>query len=690
MPTQIGQAFSVKNLRRCWGWICANPESAYKNYFRDIYSAYELGLEKNLSDLSKRLRDGAFQPRHASKLYFPKGSGLLRPWSLLTVEDQIAYQAAASIVAAKLYPRVRRRYWKSIFGNLYAGKNSTFFYHDWRRSYRRYTQAMRSAYGDGNDWTASFDLTACYDSLDHRVLRDRLTIIGIEKEVCDLLLRWLCHWSVHRDDTPVFVEHGIPQGPLASGIISEVVLSHFDMVKSPVDVVYTRYVDDIRLFAPTEQSLRRHLITLDLASKEIGLFPQSSKIAIHEVNDIEDEVKSISRPPEELYDETDEVDQVVVNSRIQELTDRLLIRNETRFKFVLAHALPNAKLGIRLLKLLRRYPHLHGSICRHLEKSPTLAKSVSKDALKLLRSYDLYPSFTASMIRMLHNRVHSNYRASLTKYCQSRLAATPAITDPELFASVASVVIASGSTPWNKVEKYATWDRSFWVRTQLLRCVRIDLVGKASAGTLANKLLRDSITDVAVVAAGMMLEHGLILEKPFTDANLRGQHALREAKVIGRVTRAEDPIAEKITDILGRKVSGIEWKTILGSEYRETIGKVVRWHAYSRTDATSWTNLSDTLMDIVLNKFVAHDGTIGGYTLGGIGSFVGSSTSRFARKYPSLRAVADEIHTMRLESDLSHPVTRSTSRPTKYIRHKQMLDVIPRLADGWAEMWANW
>lgn len=220
--------------------------------------------------------------------------------------------------------------------------------------------------------------------------------------------------------------------------------------------------------------------------------------------------------------------------------------------------------------------------------------------------------------------------------------------------------------------------------------MRVDLVGVASAGALANRLLRDQVADVAVVAADVMLEHGLALTRPYTDAKLQGQHALRAGKVIGRVARAEDPIRDMIAEILGQKIQAIEWKSVLGSDYTDTIRKVARWHAYSRTDATSWTNLTDTLMDIVLNKLAAHDSSVGTYTLGKIGSFVDSTTSRFARKYPKLRAVAVDIHAMRLESDLSHPITRRTKRPTRHIQYKEMREVMPRLADGWAEMWAQW
>lgn len=240
------------------------------------------------------------------------------------------------------------------------------------------------------------------------------------------------------------------------------------------------------------------------------------------------------------------------------------------------------------------------------------------------------------------------------------------------------------------MKQITTCDRSFWARAQLLRYVRTDLVGTATAAALANRLLRDPIADVAVVAADVMLEHGLALERPYTDANLRAQNALRAAKVIGRVTRAEDPIRDMISKVLRRNVQRIDWKTILGSDYRDIIPKVARWRAYSRTDATSWVNLTDTLMDIVLDKLAARDGSIGQYRLGEIGSFLSSGTSRFAKKYPQLHSVASRVHELRTESDLSHPITRATGRHTNYIRYEQMECAKPDLAAGWLEMWNQW
>ena len=82
---------------------------------------------------------------------------------------------------------------------------------------------------------------------------------------------------------------------------------------------------------------------LDLLSKEVGLFPQSSKIDIHQVTDIEAELKSVSQPFEEVLDEEEEgVDQDKLCHRLIELSKNHKVSNTTEFKFLLAYAEPRA------------------------------------------------------------------------------------------------------------------------------------------------------------------------------------------------------------------------------------------------------------------------------------------------------------------------------------------------------------
>ena len=172
-------------------------------------------------DLAERLRRGIYEPETSTKLFHPKASGILRPYSLLSVEDQIVYQAALNLIAEKLYPRVVQRYNKHVFGHLYAGKTSTWFYRKWSDGYKAFNNATKQAFADGYIYTASFDLTACYDSLDHRVLNHFLGKLGFDPDFRTKLTEWLEKWMA--TECRIFHNHGIPQGPLSSGLLSEVV-----------------------------------------------------------------------------------------------------------------------------------------------------------------------------------------------------------------------------------------------------------------------------------------------------------------------------------------------------------------------------------------------------------------------------------------------------------------------------------
>src|SRR5262249_45118966 len=139
--------------------------------------------------------------------------------------------------------------------------------------YAAFNRAARQAVADGFRFRARFDLTAFYDSLDHGVLRHFLLKIGCDKEFCDTFTEWLSRWTATQRQ--IYHNHGIPQGPLGSGMLAEVVLQHFDRHHgSPNAVRYLRYVDDTRLFARSEKELRRMVTRLDLLCKDVGLFPQ--------------------------------------------------------------------------------------------------------------------------------------------------------------------------------------------------------------------------------------------------------------------------------------------------------------------------------------------------------------------------------------------------------------------------------
>jgi hypothetical protein len=139
----FNQVYNIRNLERAYRWVLSSPDPWYKNYFRQDYSAYALATALNLRILSRQIKGGRFTPSHASKVYLPKASGVLRPISLLTVNDQIAYQACVNSVAEELQKRTRKRHRVTVFYHLYAGKNSPFF----TLGGRRVMLPMRTSFG---------------------------------------------------------------------------------------------------------------------------------------------------------------------------------------------------------------------------------------------------------------------------------------------------------------------------------------------------------------------------------------------------------------------------------------------------------------------------------------------------------------------------------------------------------------
>src|ERR1700721_750106 len=162
MAKTLDQLIQQSNLVLAWRRVQSNPSPNYKNYFRKLYANYAIGETALLSDLHDRLKRGVYKPAHSCKVYLPKGSGGLRPITLLTVEDQIVYQAFMNVIAEKFAPTMSKFYLNTVFSHICAGVNSPFFYNKWEEGFELFNKLQRRAFKDGLRFTAHFDLTACY------------------------------------------------------------------------------------------------------------------------------------------------------------------------------------------------------------------------------------------------------------------------------------------------------------------------------------------------------------------------------------------------------------------------------------------------------------------------------------------------------------------------------------------------
>jgi retron-type reverse transcriptase len=667
------------NLRSAWRWLLSNPDATYKSYFRGLYQRYAIAEDTLLQDLADRLRRGIYEPEPACKIFHPKASGILRPYSLLSVEDQIVYQSAVNLIAEKLYPRVVQRYNKQVFGHLYAGKGSTWFYRQWSAGYRAFNQSTKQAFADGYVYTASFDLTACYDSLDHRVLKHFLSKLGLDQDFCHKFAEWLEKWTA--TERRIFHNHGIPQGPLSSGLLSEVVLSYFDELKlRHSDFRYLRYVDDIRLFAKDENTLRRLLVSLDLMSKDIGLFPQSGKISIHRIQNIDDELKSISNPPEAAITRRF-IDQKRLFKRIKVLSPRFRISNPTRFKYLLAHANPSADLTARLWRILEHHPEIYRNVCNYLKRYRKLPTLAGKKLTETIKNNGLYASVRAEFISAADGRLDANSDRALARLLKRLW--SPKGMSADLQVAVGRFLIRTGDLSPNQIAYACRVAPSWWTRAALIEEARTATHGAVVVQNIISAGVRETSSAPAIAAAWKGFEFAHVPPGSRKGWKKAASLLMCELGLIKRSTTIHCGISHAF-DKLGANISSANWQKLFGVRFAQAERQAIETVAASAVNITGFVNFLDVFNDLLLEALFKADGTIGSYGLGKIGSVLNAPTGKFARKFPKTYALAQDVHDQRYESMASHPLVQRTGKPTKRISYK-FLPKAKRLLRGSVE-----
>lgn len=661
--SDLSRAWHIDNLRRAWRWIRSNPDYTYKGYFRQLYSTYATADEALLEHLRDRLIRGVFVPNDACKVFFPKPSGILRPYTLLSIEDQIVYQAMANVVAEKLSPHVRSRYNKQVFGHLYAGTSSTWFYRKWSDGYKAFNTAAEEAFKSGFTWTASFDLTAFYDSIDHNVLCHMLSKIGLDEGFGRRLAQFLVQWTA--TSTQIYHNHGIPQGPLSSGLIAEVVMKHFDDQRlSRFEVKSFRYVDDIRLFAKKEDHLRHALVALDRLSKDVGLFPQSGKIDIHKVENIDDELKSVSNPIEPTLS-TPEPDQKALRMRITELSPRFRVAHPTRFKFLLAKATPSAALADRLWRIYEHAPHIYPQVAGHLSKFEEIPERQAIRLIQEIETQELYPAVRAAFIH-----------ACVGKLPKTTIPLAKATLKPLWEPKHSQVDISDALWRWLCREKHLTnaqmryglsSNLPSWLQMRLLFAMQWPDITPSQCATWLNHSMRSKHADVAISAAWLCGMYGIKPAKPVKEINPLAKLMLKELGLIRRADSSVCGVRLAISEMTGHDIP-VQWRKFFGKSYKRAEAQVNTCKGYFKTDPSAWCNAIDVFNDLWLESLYRNDTSLGGYTLGQIGSVLGST--RLKSNYPSIGRMAEQIHKKRLESDLSHSKVSKTKKPTKPIKFK--------------------
>jgi len=383
---------TLTNFSLAFTRVTRGANQEYKAFYRHLFPSYRAALDESLRDLITDIRRGRYHPQRPTIIYQPKTTGVLRPLGLLSLRDQIVYQSIVNVIADRFSRDQQSHALKRCFGAIYAGAGKPFFYRSWRVCYRAYNTAMEASFRTGKRWVADFDLVSFYELIDHEYLQQRLAKRVRNQELLQLLSDCLGIWST-RDNSAHF-KHGIPQGPEASALLAECILLDFDAIGFK-NVTYLRYIDDIRLMALDEIPVRRALLKLDLAAKDVGLVPQAQKINLRRVNRLSELQKSVpsgllaTRGGRRLPTRIKGLLRVFRRS-LRKQGGRWRITDLTKFKFALLRLPPRKDVLRRIAPLLLHYPECSWVFSQYLRRFPKnkAAAEVLLSALQRDPTYD--------------------------------------------------------------------------------------------------------------------------------------------------------------------------------------------------------------------------------------------------------------------------------------------------------------
>lgn len=627
----LKKALSPSNFTLAWERLLRAGEPAHKWYWRSSAALSSTIIPTVSRRLRKNLNEGHFHPDHVCIYSHPKPSGLLRHKSILSIGDLLVYQAIVNIVADKVYTRTRDRQGKSVFGNLYAGPKSQYFFIDWRDCYRQFNEANRAAFAEGYRWVAEFDFASFYDSIDHQLLGDLLEKeFQVGSDLVTILKRLLNHWSCAGDNASsrlprLYLGHGIPQGPQPSPLLAEAVLSYIDTHMHALrGIRYLRYADDIRIWARDKETVRYYMAVLDRLARQIGLFPQTRKTGLQPVDDIEQILKTVSIPWDTPNPKDTEFLGLPDNEKarpsvrllwemLQEFAESRQIHDLTKFKYLLGLTRPTSEAAMRLCNLVRERPDLMEPCCRYFERIEHPTQSLIDELIGLTREFSGYPWCTGRLFRVLSTQLqhlNPNGRRTLQGIVRDAVTRTGIKSDCQLqgVARVLSVDLSVHSAP--ELECWAKSATSpWWSVVHFVLNVNSELYGEAALHGLLQYLLSHNIQEVSRAAAYRLCLLGRPQPNQRLDAHgecsaLFKRHGLH-GKLDTRKSRLNHLLGELAHSFFPsndcRKLK-IAWRSILHAEHADVEKYAVRLLGEHHGDRDQFILLLDSALEIIFEK----------------------------------------------------------------------------------------
>lgn len=690
---RLASIWSRDNLLLAWRRVTTGKNLAYKKYFRQLYYAYEIALPENLRDLHVRLKGGSFSPQQPTRAYMPKPSGLQRPLTLLSVEDQIVLQAIANTFADKCLRRRRKLEHKSVFSNIVQrSPSSIFFLQDWRISYSLFQERVEEYFKAGFRWIAHFDLAAYYDTICHDMLL-RTAFPRATDASRDCILNCLKVWS---SESPASSHgHGIPQGPIGSAFLAECFLLPVDESLQRQKLRYIRYVDDIRLFGRSENQVRAAAIRMEIQLRERGLIPQGQKHAITYAKTLGDamgilpsiEPRGDGREPQEDILSADEG---VAKFRTALSGRPLRIVDKTRARYVLFHANPSRVLLGYVLNLMPRHPeHIDAFVYYLARHSPSRAIARGCSGLMKASPYEYVKGEMWHLLaQMMQPREMRPLIPLAVAAAKDRRACLALKWGALHFLCVAE---RAGLGSYGKFAKHQD--------SALLQALLAPMLPdeRYAKGDVAEEMLKRTAFEPGIALAEQLVRLRLTPTQLGVNPNSlpsQVRNTLRALGIVSRRSPRVDPVGEVLSNRYS--VAGWDgWKRLFGVEYSHSLQLLAIADAAYHMGRSQWLSYQNSFNH---SLFLAFQERLQAKSLPGIvkiidkngyaikfGVLVGAGQT-FAKTYPTIATAFAAANTRRNKLPGSHPYEQSGGQRTRHLGKKEQAHLAAELSKAYAEI----